>query len=61
MGKLEPWLVAAIWVGTATLLPMAALEPASLVAARASARPLAPAACVDGSAHLAMGCASISL
>jgi hypothetical protein len=51
MRKFEAWLIGTLWVALALLLPLAAaLEPVS--AARA---------CDDGSAHLAMGCASILL
>jgi hypothetical protein len=61
MRKIETWLTGLLWVAVAVLLPMAALEPVGL----ASAQPVAPAlaldSCTDGSAHLAMGCASISL
>ncbi len=54
------WLAGLLWVAVALLLPAAALEPVSLASA-ASAPALALGACADGSAHLAMGCASISL
>ncbi|HEX8625909.1 MAG TPA: hypothetical protein VF782_12665 [Allosphingosinicella sp.] len=54
MRKLETWL-AGLLVAAALLAPMAALEPLSCV------RSLAAGLCDDGSAHLAMGCASISL
>jgi hypothetical protein len=60
MRKLELWLGSLMWVALATLLPMAALEPVS-VASAAGAPALALGTCDDGSAHLAMGCASISL
>lgn len=61
MRKMETWLAGLLWVAVALLLPMAALEPVSLASARAEAPALALGACPDGSAHLAMGCASISL
>ena len=50
MRRVETWLTGLLWAAAALLLPMAALEPLSLAAA-----------CPDGSAHLAMGCASIQL
>jgi hypothetical protein len=60
MRKVETWLTGLFWAADALLLPMAALEP--VMPARAEAATgLALAACADGSAHLAMGCASISL
>ena len=54
MRKLETWL-AGLLAAAALLAPMAALGPLSCV------RSVAAAACDDGSAHLAMGCASILL
>ena len=58
MRNFETGLAGLLWVAVAVLLPMAALEPVS----PAGAEPvLALGACDDGSAHLAMGCASISL
>ena len=60
MRRTETWLTGLLWAAMALLLPMAAFEPAG--AASAPAAPsLALGACADGSAHLAMGCASISL
>jgi hypothetical protein len=59
MRKLETWLTGLLAIAVALLLPMAALEPVSGL--RASAAGLAAGACDDGSAHLAMGCASILL
>jgi hypothetical protein len=56
----ETWLAGLLWVAVALLLPMAALAPVSVASAPA-APPLALDACADGSAHLAMGCASASL
>ncbi|MEA3051679.1 MAG: hypothetical protein QOG72_582 [Sphingomonadales bacterium] len=56
MRKMETFLAGLLWLAIALLLPMAALEPVGDVAAR-----IALGACADGSAHLAMGCASISL
>jgi hypothetical protein len=50
MRKVETLLAGLLWFGAAILLPMAAFEPVSIAAA-----------CADGSAHLAMGCASIQL
>ena len=61
MGKIESWLTGLLWVAVAVLLPMAALEPVGLANAPAAAPALALDACSDGSAHLAMGCASITL
>ena len=40
---------------------MAALEPVSLASVQAGVTDVAAGACDDGSAHLAMGCASILL
>ena len=54
MRKLEKWLAGPL-AAAALLVPMAALEPLSCV------RSVAAGACDDGSAHLAMGCASILL
>ncbi|MGZ8287179.1 MAG: hypothetical protein ACXW27_16815 [Allosphingosinicella sp.] len=59
MRKLENWLIGLLWVAVALLLPIVALEPVSSV--RAATPGLAAGACDDGSAHLAMGCASILL
>ena len=61
MRKLETWLAGLLWVAVALLLPMAALEPVSRRRAAPPAPALALGACADGSAHLAMGCASIQL
>ena len=61
MRKAETWLSATLLAATALLLPMAALEPVSAARAAAEAPAIALGACADGSAHLAMGCASISL
>ena len=61
MRRTETWLTGLLWVAVALLLPMAALEPVTLAGAQAAAPSLALGACSDGSAHLAMGCASISL
>jgi hypothetical protein len=55
---METWLAGLLWLTAVLLLPMAALEPVSLARA---APGIALGACADGSAHLAMGCASISL
>ena len=57
MRKMEAWLAGLLLIAVASLLPMAAFEPASL----AGLTSLAAGACDDGSAHLAMGCASILL
>ena len=57
MRKMEAWLAGLLLIAAALLLPMAAFEPASL----AGPTGLAAGACDDGSAHLAMGCASILL
>jgi hypothetical protein len=61
MRKFESWLTGALWVAAALLLPMAALEPVGVASVRAATAGLAAGACDDGSAHLAMGCASILL
>jgi hypothetical protein len=61
MGKLEAWVTALLWAAAALLLPMAALEPVSAAGVRAASSGPAIGACEDGSAHLAMGCASILL
>ena len=61
MRKIETWLTGLLWVSVAVLLPMAALEPVRLASARPAASALALDTCTDGSAHLAMGCASITL
>ncbi len=61
MRKLETWLSSLLWVAKALLLPMAALGPVSVAGVKAATGGLAAAACDDGSAHLAMGCASILL
>jgi hypothetical protein len=61
MRKLETRLTGLLWVAVALLLPMAALEPVSVATVSAATAGLATGACDDGSAHLAMGCASILL
>jgi hypothetical protein len=61
MGKVETWMAGLLWVTVAVLLPMAALEPVGVATAQADAPTLAVDACADGSANLAMGCASIQL
>ncbi|HYJ82792.1 MAG TPA: hypothetical protein VEW26_08125 [Allosphingosinicella sp.] len=61
MRELESWLTGLLLAAVALLLPMAALEPVSRAGATAVAAGLAAGACDDGSAHLAMGCASILL
>jgi hypothetical protein len=61
MRQFENLLAGLLWVAVAVLLPLAALEPVSPAGARPAAATLALGACADGSAHLAMGCASISL
>ena len=61
MRMIESWLTGLLWIAVAVLLPMAALEPVSRASAPAAAPALSLGACSDGSAHLAMGCASISL
>ena len=59
MRKLDVWMGAACWALVAVLMPMAALEPVAAVqGARVEAPPLAAGLCDDGSARLAMGCAS---
>lgn len=60
MRKFESWLSGTLWVAVALLLPIAALEPVSEASLRAAGS-FAVGACDDGSAHLAMGCASILL
>jgi hypothetical protein len=57
MRKMEAWLVGLLLIAVALPLPMAAFDPAGL----AGLTGLAAGACDDGSAHLAMGCASILL
>jgi hypothetical protein len=59
MRKMETWLTGLLWVACALLLPMAAFEP--VIPASAQAAGLALGACADGSAHLATGCAGLSL
>jgi hypothetical protein len=61
MRNMETWLAGVLWVAAALLLPMAALEPVSLASAQAGTPALELGTCPDGSAHLAMGCASVSL
>lgn len=61
MRKFETWLTGLLWAAMALLLPMAALQPVSVASVPAAAGGLAAGACEDGSAHLAMGCASILL
>jgi hypothetical protein len=61
MRKLDNWLTGLLWTAAALLLPMAALAPVSVAGVGAAAGGLAAAACDDGSAHLAMGCASVLL
>jgi hypothetical protein len=58
MRKFETCLAGLLWIAVTVLLPMAALEPVGLAAAQPA---LALAACDDGSAHLAMGCATMTL
>jgi hypothetical protein len=61
MHRIATLLTGLLWAAIAFLLPMAALEPisrASLNASAAASGGLAATACDDGSAHLAMGCAS---
>jgi hypothetical protein len=53
MRRVETWLTGLLWAAAALLLPMAALEPCSPATGLG--------ACADGSAHLAMGCASVQL
>ena len=61
MRTLETWLTGLLGLAVALLMPMAVLEPVSLASAPESPAGLALGACDDGSAHLAMGCASIAL
>jgi hypothetical protein len=61
MRNFETGLAGLLWLAVVLLLPMAALEPVGTASATAAAPALALGACDDGSAHLAMGCASISL
>ena len=58
MRNFETGLAGLLWLAVALLLPMAALEP---VGTASAAPATALGACDDGSAHLAMGCASLSL
>ena len=60
MRELETWLTGLLLLAVTLLLPMAALEPVGRTGA-AAASGFAAGACDDGSAHLAMGCASILL
>ncbi|HET9640442.1 MAG TPA: hypothetical protein VFP12_14675 [Allosphingosinicella sp.] len=61
MRKFETWLTGLLWVAVALLLPVAALEPVSVAGVHAATGGFAVDSCDDGSAHLAMGCASILL
>ena len=61
MREMETWLAGLLWVAVALLMPMAALQPVNLARAEAGAPALTLGACADGSAHLAMGCSSMSL
>lgn len=61
MRNLETGLTGVLLLAAALLLPLAALSPMGLAGARGVAGGFASAACDDGSAHLAMGCASIAL
>ena len=61
MRKLETWLTGLLWVGVSLLLPVAAFEPVGQASVEPGSAGLAISACDDGSAHLAMGCASIAL
>jgi hypothetical protein len=54
-------LTGTLWAAAALLLPMAALQPVGVASLRAVAGGPAAGACDDGSAHLAMGCASALL
>ncbi|MFL6844998.1 MAG: hypothetical protein ACJ8ER_08985 [Allosphingosinicella sp.] len=60
MRRIELWLGSLAWIAVAVLLPMAALEPVGTASAT-SEPALALGFCDDGSAHLAMGCASVQL
>jgi hypothetical protein len=59
MRKMETWLTTLLLAALALLLPLAAFEP--VIPASVEAAGVALGACADGSAHLAMGCASVSL
>jgi len=61
MRELETWLTGLLLAAVTLLLPMAAFEPVSRASATTAAPGFATGACDDGSAHLAMGCASILL
>ena len=61
MRRMESWMVGLLWVAVAIGLPIAALEPVGSARATSAEPALALGACDDGSAHLAMGCASIQL
>jgi hypothetical protein len=61
MRELETWLTGLLLLAVTLLLPMAALEPVNRAGTPAPAPGFAADACDDGSAHLAMGCASILL
>jgi hypothetical protein len=56
MRKVATWLSATLLAALALLLPMTAFNPAC-----GQAPGFALDACADGSAHLAMGCSSVSL
>ena len=60
MRRIDTLVAGLLWLATAALLPLAALEPAN---ARGTERgsSFALGACADGSAHLALGCTSASL
>ena len=60
MRKMETWLTGLLMAAVALLLPIAAFEPVIPASAQAASLALG-GACADGSAHLAMGCASVSL
>ena len=59
MRRMETWLTGLLWAAVALLLPVAAFEP--VIPAGVQTASLMLDDCADGSAHLAMGCASISL
>jgi hypothetical protein len=61
MRKTGTWPAGLLWVAVALLLPMAALEPVAVASVRSAAAGSASGVCDDGSAHLAMGCASALL
>lgn len=61
MKKFEALAGSAVWMAVTLLMAAAALEPVEVQAQTLSVEAVAVATCADGSAHLALGCASIHL